>query len=59
MEQSQSTDGLGDTSAQMQSDIDEERRFLTAWENGLVPVLSGYLRARQIRRAGLLAQGAR
>jgi hypothetical protein len=29
----------------------EDLRFLDAWEKGLVPNLSAFLRARQIRRA--------
>ena len=34
----------------------EDLRFLDAWEKGLVPNLSAFLRARQIRRGNRAAQ---
>ncbi len=34
--------------------IIEDLRFLDAWERGCMPTLSGFLRARQIRRANLV-----
>jgi hypothetical protein len=41
-------------------DFMEELQFLAAWENGLIPSLSAYLRVRQIRRAhpDLIASGS-
>jgi len=38
------------------STVVEDLRFFDAWEKGLVPNLSGFLRARQIRRGNCAGQ---
>jgi hypothetical protein len=39
-----------------QNTATEDLRFLDAWEKGLIPSLSGSLRARQIRRGNRSAK---